>query len=63
MQAIGVIFQGNDIAREMKLSHFRGSVELPWLSVDRKYDSFYQAPRIFDNPVEIKNVSNIYQSF
>ena len=54
---VGVIFHGNDIAKEMKLNHFRGNVELPWISVDRKYDSFYQVARMLENPVLVEQVS------
>ena len=59
MRIVGVIFHGNDIAKEMKLRHFRGNVELAWISVDRKYDSFYQVARMLENPVLVEKVSNI----
>ena len=61
-QVIGVIFHGNDIAREMKLRHFRNNVELPWIDSDKNYDSFYQSVRLFEQPVTIENqVSYIFQ--
>ena len=57
MRIVGVIFHGIDIAKEMKLRHFRGNVELPRISVDRKYDSFYQVARMLENPVLVEKVS------
>ena len=59
INAIGVIFHGNDIAKGMKLRHFRDNVELPWISADKQYDSFYQSARVFAQPVRIEPVCTV----
>ncbi|XP_052261346.1 DBH-like monooxygenase protein 1 [Dreissena polymorpha] len=50
----GVILKGNDVARDIKLRHFRGSNELPWIAVDTTFSNFFQAPRLLKNSVSVE---------
>ncbi|XP_060578402.1 DBH-like monooxygenase protein 1 homolog [Ruditapes philippinarum] len=54
MKAIAVILKGNDVASAIKVRHFRGNRELPWITVDRKFSNFHQAPRLLTTPVTIE---------
>jgi hypothetical protein len=56
MKAIAVILKGNDVASAIKVRHFRGNRELPWITVDRKFSNFHQAPRLLTTPVTIEPV-------
>lgn len=50
---IGVILKGNDVAKRIKLRHFREDQELPWIAYDRKFSNFFQAPKLLDAPITI----------
>jgi hypothetical protein len=53
---IGVILKGNDVAKRIKLRHFREDQELPWIAYDRKFSNFFQAPKLLDAPITIDAV-------
>ena len=56
INAIAVILKGNDVASAVKVRHFRGKQELPWITLDRKFSNFHQEPRFLSTPVTIEPV-------
>lgn len=59
INVFGVILKGNDVARRIKLRHFRGNEELPLIIEDNSFSNFFQAPRTLKRPVSVQSVSTI----
>ncbi|XP_052788870.1 DBH-like monooxygenase protein 1 homolog [Mya arenaria] len=54
MNVFGVLLKGNDVARSLKVRHFRNETELPWIDSDGAFSNFFQAPRRLNVPVQVK---------
>ncbi|KAL4218879.1 hypothetical protein ACF0H5_021467 [Mactra antiquata] len=55
VQILGVMFKGNDVVKEIRLRHYRENMELPVISMDRKFSNFYQGPRLLASPVTLQS--------
>lgn len=59
INVFGAILKGNDVARGVKIRHFRQSEELPWIIKDDSFSNFFQAPRSLTNIVSVKSTDTL----
>lgn len=53
MNAFSVLFQMGQLGRMIRLRHFHGTEELPWILSDDNYNHTYQQIRLLSNKVTI----------